>query len=81
MSTARQKELIEEFIAQLPPLPGGCARQPAAVHAQHTLKRDQRARLASSAVLPSLTAVYLADDCRTFETRALLLDYKGWILL
>jgi len=82
MSTARQKELIEEFIAQLPPLPGGCARQtqPAVVHAQHTLKRDQRAHLASSSVLPSLTAVYLADDCRTVEPRALLLDYKGWIL-
>lgn len=82
MSTARQKELIEEFLAQLPPLPGGCARQtqPVVVHAKHTLKRDQRAHLASSSVLPSLTAVYLADDCRSFEPRALLLDYKGWIL-
>jgi hypothetical protein len=76
MTTARQKELIEEYVAGLPSLPHGCLRPTQPV--DHSATRDQRVRSAPSEVFPSLTAVHL--NVRTLPARSRVLDYKGWIL-
>jgi hypothetical protein len=80
MPPSRQKQLIEEFLAQLPPLPFQCPRETRVVNAQHSLARDQRVRLAPSECMPSLTAAYLAPEASRIPARGRIADYKGWIL-
>lgn len=88
MPPSRQKEFIEEYLATLHSLPGGCARelQPSTDRDSHqSTRRNERVKLASSAALPMLTAVYLqptsaSQKVKSWEPKALLLDYKGWIL-
>ena len=76
MPPSRQKELIEEFVAQLPQLPHGCRRESQVV-CQST-SRDERVELAPSKCIPSLTAVYLTSN--RIKARSRILDYTGWIL-
>lgn len=90
MTAARQKELVEEYVGQLPPLPYGCPRrtqpvaEPSAVTSE---QRDQRVRLAPSTLLPPLTAVFIESSHASsgkrfvkFNPGECLLDYRGWIL-
>ena len=80
MPPSRQKQLIEEFLTELPPLPYQCPRQTQVDHIQHTEARDQRIQLAPSASMPSLTAAYLGPVPRRMPARSRIVDYKGWIL-
>lgn len=80
MTATRQRELIEEYVSSLPSLPHHCHRHTQPDSVSHTVMRDQRVRLAPSSIIPSLTAVYLNGNCRSFQSRARVLDYKGWIL-
>lgn len=80
MSPMRQKQLVEEFLAELPPLPYQCPRQTQVTNLQHTEARDRRIQLAPSASMPSLTAAYLGQVSRTINARGRVVDYKGWIL-
>jgi len=80
MPPSRQKQLIEEFLAQLPSLPFQCPRETRVVNLQHSLARDQRVQLAPSECMPSLTAAYLAPEASRIPARGRIADYKGWIL-
>jgi hypothetical protein len=85
MTACRQRELVEEYIATLPDLPGGCPRelQPPRDDPRQSLRRDERVELAPSTLLPTLTGVYLkatAGKRSSWKTKELLLDYRGWIV-
>lgn len=84
MPAGRQRELIEEYIATLPGLPGGCSRTlqpPPREDPQLTLRRDERVELRPSADLPTLTGVFFRSaESRLRKRDARLLDYRGWIL-
>lgn len=85
MPPSRQRELIQEYLATLPSLPGGCPRQlqPPQDDPHQSLRRDERVELAPSAVLPTLTGVYLksaAGKKSSWKTKELLLNYRGWIV-
>lgn len=80
MTPSRQKQLIAEFVAQLPPLPYQCPRGTQVDNLQHSQARDQRVHLAPSTVLPTLAAVYLAPEAPRVPARGRILDYTGWIL-
>jgi hypothetical protein len=88
MPAARQKELIEEYIAELPPLPHGCprrtqAKSPAMLF--ESLQRSSRVRLAPSAELPALTGVYVREAPNHHHSHQIgpherVLEYAGWLL-
>jgi hypothetical protein len=83
MTPSRQRELIEEYVATLPDLPGGCPRQlqPPRDDPRQSLRRDERVELSASSLLPTLTGVYLKSaGKKSWKTKELLLDYRGWIL-
>jgi hypothetical protein len=87
MPPVRQKELIEEYVAELPPLPHGCPRrtQPELIARLHqSEQRNQRVRLAPSAKLPALTGVYICEAPAPpnvkYRPRERVLDYTGWLL-
>jgi hypothetical protein len=84
MPPARQKELIEEYVAELPPLPHGCPRRTqleTTARPHQSKQRNQRVRLAPSAKLPTLTGVYVCEAPKhKYYPRERVLDYTGWLL-
>ena len=80
MAPLHQRQLIEEFVRQLPLLPHQCLRKTHMVNLQHSQARDQRLHLAPSASMPTLTAAYLAAGVPRIPARGRITDYTGWIL-
>ena len=84
MSLARQKELIEEYVEDLPALPCGLVRSTQSASCSE--QRDRCFHLSPSSELPSLQAVYVAADGarsaagRPIAKQSHVLNYPGWLL-